>query len=616
MFWHTARDDTIFTSMRCISRHKDTQVYGTILLKELTKQAMLESNTYKTYYAFAFGEKAPKPKYIQKKADPDTLPKQKPIQAAKGTRLKSKAKVDKPDKKKQLAKKIKAKGLTVLSEVALNEAEQLKLATKRSKIKFHSSHASGSGDGVDTQSKVPDEQQQNTSGIDKGTGTIPGVPDVPIYESESEKVSWGDSKDEDKDDENEYDDPSDEGDDDNDGNNGDDDDANDDDKQEDNEVTKELYADVNVNLGNEDTEMTNADQGVTDQQNVSQQSGFEQVEEDAHLLNLKNPSRADNEIASLMETSARHATALPENTSGFTTTIPPPPPFFNPLLQQATPTSTPTTSEATTSFPSLLDFSSYAQALSSILAIVDRYMDNKLGEAINKAILAQNLDCKQEAQDEKNAYIELVDTSMRALIKEEVNTQLPQVLPQAVSDFANHVIEKNVTESVEAAVLTRSSSQPTSTYEAAASLSEFELTKILIDKMEKKKSYDKANYKKKLYDALVESYNTDKDLFDSYGEVFSLKRSRDEKDKDRDPSAGSDRGTKRRNSSKDAESSRDSSQVACAEEPPTSFDELNDTSFNFSAFVINWLKIPNLTQEFLLDRHSSCSKALARVLRN
>ncbi|GJX54402.1 hypothetical protein Tco_0282771, partial [Tanacetum coccineum] len=57
----------------------------------------------------------------------------------------------------------------------------------------------------------------------------------------------------------------------------------------------------------------------------------------------------------------------------------------------------------------------------------------------------------------------------------------------------------------EATVVTRSSSQPTSTYEAAASLFEFELTKILIEKMEKNKSYDKADYKKKLYDALIES---------------------------------------------------------------------------------------------------------------
>ncbi|GJX67561.1 hypothetical protein Tco_0303288, partial [Tanacetum coccineum] len=38
------------------------------------------------------------------------------------------------------------------------------------------------------------------------------------------------------------------------------------DDEEDDEVTKELYKDVNVNLGNEDTEMTNADQGNNDEQ--------------------------------------------------------------------------------------------------------------------------------------------------------------------------------------------------------------------------------------------------------------------------------------------------------------------------------------------------------------
>ncbi|GKA94568.1 hypothetical protein Tco_0816606 [Tanacetum coccineum] len=285
MFWHTTRDDTMFTSMICISRHKDTQVYGTILSKELTNQAMLESNAYKTYYAFAFGEKTPKPKYVRKKADPDTSPKQKHVQATKGTKIKTKAKVAKSDKKKQHAKKPKAKGFVVLSEVALSEAEQLKLATKRSKTQFYTFHVSGSGDGVDTQSKVPDEHQQKNSGTDKGN-------------------------DEDEDDENDSNDISDEGNNYNDGNDGDDDDVNDDDKQEgddmnnddeetdkeekiddeetmdeeeDDEVTKELYDDVNVNLGNKDTEMTNADQGAIEQQNVSQESGFEQVEEDTHV---------------------------------------------------------------------------------------------------------------------------------------------------------------------------------------------------------------------------------------------------------------------------------------------------------------------------------------------
>ncbi|GJU06013.1 hypothetical protein Tco_1122443 [Tanacetum coccineum] len=394
---------------------------------------------------------------------------------------------------------------------------------------------------------------------------------------------------------------------------------------EEDEVTKELYEDVNVNLGNEDTEMTNADQ-VHDTQKADEpvQSSSVSFDFTSKLLNLENPSPVDNEIASLMETSARHATAVPKNRSGFTTTIPPPPPFFNPLLQQATPTSTPTTSEATTSFPSLLDF-----------IYVFKF---------NERVLNLEKDVSEIKKFDQYA--------------------------QALSFIP--AIRKNVIESVEATILTRSSSQPTSTYEAAASLSKFELTKILIDKMEKNKSYDKADYKKKLYDVLVEWYNTDKDLFDSYGEVFSLKRSRYDSNKDRDPSAGSDRGKKRRKLSKDVESSRDSRQrkeaskgsggrtretkrtpltkrvtqadrsrtqatstpdpdcskdrqedfssppqkpdpvkLRIAEEPLTSLMDLNDTSFDFSAFVINRLKILNLTQEILVGPAFNLLKALA-----
>nr|GEZ20202.1 hypothetical protein [Tanacetum cinerariifolium] len=133
-----------------------------------------------------------------------------------------------------------------------------------------------------------------------------------------------------------------------------------------------------------------------------------------------------------------------------------------------------------------------------------RYINNKLREAIQHAILAHDLDCSKEAQAEKRDYIELVDISMRVILKEEVNTQLPWILPQADSNFATPVIEKNVIESLKVAVLARSSSQLKSTCDAAASLTEFEITKIFIDKMEKNKSYDKADYKRKLYDALTE----------------------------------------------------------------------------------------------------------------
>ncbi|GKA80003.1 hypothetical protein Tco_0786599 [Tanacetum coccineum] len=466
MLWHTARDDTMFTAMRCISRHEDPQVYGTILSKELTNQAMLESKAYKTYYAFASGEKTPKPK------------------------LKTKAKVAKSDKKKQPAKMPKAKGLDVLSKVALTEAGYQKkqdtishlsrkwLSGKEDEDDENDSEDKSDGNDDDANDDDGANDDDNQEGDDMNDD------DEETDKEEEEKINDEETIDE----------------------------------EDDDEVTKELYDDVNVNLGNEDADMTNADQGVSEQQNVSQDYS---VSSDftSKLLNLENPSPADNEIASLMETSARHATEIPKITSGLTKTIPPPPLFFNPLPQQATPTPTTTTSEATTSFTSLFDFSfvfkfndrvtnmendlseikqvdQYAQSLSSIPAIVDRYIDNKLGEAINKAIQAHNLDYRQKAQDEKNAYIELVDTSLRAIIKEE----------------------KNVIELLEVVVLARSSSQPKSTYEVAASLSEFELTKILLDKMKESKSHLRADYKKKLYDALVESYNTDKDLFNSYGE--------------------------------------------------------------------------------------------------
>nr|GEU91005.1 hypothetical protein [Tanacetum cinerariifolium] len=115
-------------------------------------------------------------------------------------------------------------------------------------------------------------------------------------------------------------------------------------------------------------------------------------------------------------------------------------------------------------------------------------------------------------------------------------------------------IEKYVTKSLEAEVLVRSTNQPQTSYAVAASLSEFELKKILIEKIEENKSVNRSYIQKNLYNALVESYNFDKDIITSYGDVFTLKRGRDDQDKDEDPSTGSNRGSKRRRSGKEAES--------------------------------------------------------------
>ncbi|GKB13327.1 hypothetical protein Tco_0847250 [Tanacetum coccineum] len=581
-FMYTARDNSLPGTIRFISRHEDTQVYGAILPKAMTHQAMLDSVAYKTYYAIASGAEPPKLKKTKTKCDSAISSEETPSK-----KNPTKVKKDVPSTKKPATKP--------------------KPTKKKEPVKANK----GKSDGTAFQSRVLNEQQRKISGTDEGTGVKPGVPDIPKYDSESDKESWGNSRedDDDDDDDDDEDDTEDDTEDDEDNDDGEDSDGNDDDDNNDyddddsdNERTesdrdeipnlnqfneeheeekeenvyeftdkeddvnnangeneedlddgKVLYKDINVNLRKEDVEMTDVNQSRADQHNVSQESGFEQEEEDAHvtliavhdtqktkgpmqssfvlsdftkkLLNFENISPADNEIALLMDTIIRHEEPSGQTSTLFTmpmtvipTTIPPPPCFFNPLPQQATPTPTPTTSEATTLFPTLPDFSS-----------VFKFNDRVTKLETNLSEIKQ-VD-QEEAQAEKQDYIDLVDSSVITIIREEFKTQLPHILPKAVSDFATPVIERNVTESLEAAILAKSSSQPKSTYKAAASLSEYELTKILLDKIEESKSHLRANYKRKLYDAL--------------------------KDKDQDLSAGSDRGTKRRKSSKEAELPKD-----------------------------------------------------------
>ncbi|GJZ42000.1 hypothetical protein Tco_0588886 [Tanacetum coccineum] len=462
-FMHTARDDSLLGTMRFVSRHEDAQIYGAILLKAVTNQAMLDSVAYKTYYAIASGAKPPKSKKPKTKSDSsisseETPSKKKPTKAKKDVPSKKKpASKPKPTKKKAPVKADRGKGLNVLSEVALSEADQLKEATKQNKKDFYISHASGSeeddddnddsdsndddddnddsdgndddddnddndgGDDDDNDANDDDNQEDDDKNDDEeetdSDRTKPDRIKIPVlnqsntkyYEEEEEKIDDEEKMDEEKDD----------------------------------EVTKELYKDMNVNLGNEDADITNAE------------SGFKQEEEDAHvtlitvhdtqktegprhsysvsydftekLLNFKNVSPADNEIASLMDTTVCHEEQSSQTYTLFIvpiTTIPPPPHFFNPLPQKTAPTHTPTASDVTTSVLVLLGFASefrfndrvtnlerdlseikqvdqYAQALSFIPVIVDRYINNKLGKAIQKAIQTHNLDCKEEAQAKK-----------------------------------------------------------------------------------------------------------------------------------------------------------------------------------------------------------------------
>ncbi|GJS73942.1 hypothetical protein Tco_0706783 [Tanacetum coccineum] len=174
----------------------------------------------------------------------------------------------------------------------------------------------------------------------------------------------------------------------------------------------------------------------------------------------------------------------------------------------------------------------------------------------NDRISALEKEAQRLEKETREEFMNFLSESFTARIKEQVKDQLPQILPQEVSNFAPPVIEKLFHETRDEVTLAKASSQPQSTYEAASTLTEFELKKILLDKMEKSESYLTAPEHRECYDGLKKSYALDQDFFYSY-DVYTLKRGRKDKDKDEDPSAGSDRGLKRRKTSKDAEPTTD-----------------------------------------------------------
>nr|GEY80703.1 hypothetical protein [Tanacetum cinerariifolium] len=196
--------------------HKDTKKsnemyyprftkFGALLPIELTNEDIKNSNAYKEYYAVATRATPPKPKASVRKtrSSSDTIV--TPPTTAVDPRLSTSA------KGKQPATTSKAKSLSALSEVAMTEVQQLKLATKRSLQQTHISQASGSG-------------------ADEGTVTIPGAPDVSIDESE-EEISWNSTDEEGDDDEQDDEEAQDDDDQEDEGNDKDDEEEGSDDEQ-------------------------------------------------------------------------------------------------------------------------------------------------------------------------------------------------------------------------------------------------------------------------------------------------------------------------------------------------------------------------------------------------
>nr|GEY64227.1 hypothetical protein [Tanacetum cinerariifolium] len=151
-----------------------------------------------------------------------------------------------------------------------------------------------------------------------------------------------------------------------------------------------------------------------------------------------------------------------------------------------------------------------------------------MNEAVKVAVQIQSDCLRDRARRENEEFLKTVDENMQKIIKEQVKeqvkVQVSKILPR---------IEQAVNEQLEA------------------------------ERMEGNKSIQRSDEKRNLYKALVEAYESDKIIQDTHGETVTLKRRRDDDvDKDEEPSAGPDQGSKRHREGKEPESASASTETA------------------------------------------------------
>nr|GFB90125.1 hypothetical protein [Tanacetum cinerariifolium] len=371
----------------------------------------------------------------------------------------------------------------------------------------------------------------------------------------------------------------------------------DEDKANKEEEVDELYSDVNINLERRDTDMTDA--SLANSSSVSSVfiSNMLNPNPDTSIdsilnLNTKSTSLADVPVTTNLEIPPSYVTTLP----------PPPIPLIQPQQQTLAPllAIVPSTSlQNLPTFGSLFEFEDrvksleddfsefkqtnlFVETVSSILGIIDTYLANKMNEAVKIAVQLQSDRLRDEAQAKNEEFINKLDEDIKKIIKEQVKVQVKEqvtkILPRieklvneqlkakvltrssneaktshAVKIIKEQVkvqvkeqvtkilprIEKLVNEQLEAKVLTRSSNEAKISHAVVANLSELELKKILIDKIEHNKSIHRSDQQKTLYKALIDAYETDKVILDTYGDTVTIKISQDDEDDDKEPSAGS-----------------------------------------------------------------------------
>nr|GEX09954.1 hypothetical protein [Tanacetum cinerariifolium] len=398
----------------------------------------------------------------------------------------------------------------------------------------------------------------------EGTDDKPGFPDVTEDDStESDSESWG----------NDEDDKNDDNDSENEGN--DEENKSDDDKTpSDSEKDLDFEQDTN---GSESDSKSN------------QQEYEEEVKDDDD----EDDDDKSKEIVSLLDVHVHHEVprihtstllivpvlVIPE-ASPVCISIPQSSQTFTSPLLQTTPTPPPTI-ETTHILSTILDFASVFRFNKRFIALeqdVDELKKNPLHTQVT-ALVDEYLDTKMGATREE--FMNFLSASLTDRITNQVRNQLPQILPEEVSNFAPPVIEKMIEELLNQVNLAKASFQQQSTYDADATLTKFELKKILIDKMNTSESYMTAPEHRECYD---------------------------DNDKDKGPSARLDQGFKKRKTSKDEEPTIEfevgDTGTSQGQEGNMGNDDVEprkeSASRHFSSYILNGLQIENLTKEILL----------------
>ncbi|GKD56282.1 hypothetical protein Tco_1289669 [Tanacetum coccineum] len=174
---------------------------------------------------------------------------------------------------------------------------------------------------------------------------------------------------------------------------------------------------------------------------------------------------------------------------------------------------------------------------------------------------------KEETADEEHTRVEhkvealskvdhseTIKDSVQANIINEVKNQLPKSLPKVVSNFATPKKKSTIQEVLQKTPVFLS--QPYSTLvppssRSADSLSEYVLKKILLEKMDKSRSFMNLEKHSDLYNGLLNSIM----LYEAIAsrDVNLNKVLRKRHHEDQDPLAGSDQGKKKKRKRKDSE---------------------------------------------------------------